>query len=90
MSAFIWSLPFRQYEAVSILYPIAANAEAALRQPKGRAAREREAERLAGEPVAFVRELTGPSFRSEDEARPLRKVPNSSLRAATALSIRER
>jgi hypothetical protein len=54
---------------VSILYPIAANAEAALKQPTGRAAREREAERLAGEPVSFVREFTGPSFRSEDEAR---------------------
>jgi hypothetical protein len=53
----------------AILYPIAANAEAALKHPSGRAAREREAERLAGEPVAFVREFTGPSFRSEDEAR---------------------
>ena len=53
----------------AILYPIAANAEAALRGPKGRAARERDAERLAGEPVAFARELTGPVFKSEDEAR---------------------
>lgn len=53
----------------AILYPIAANAEAALTGPKGRAAREREAERVAGEPVAFVREFTGPSFKSEAEAR---------------------
>lgn len=54
---------------MSILYPIASGAEAALAAPKGRAAREREAERIAAEPVAFVREFTGPSFRAEDEAR---------------------
>ena len=54
--------------AVSILYPIAASAEAALTAPKGRAPREREAERIVGEPVAFVREFTGPVFKSEDEA----------------------
>lgn len=53
----------------AILYPIAADAEAALSAPKGRAAREREAEALAGAPVRFVRELTGPVFRSADEAR---------------------
>jgi hypothetical protein len=54
---------------MSILYPIASGADAALTAPKGRAAREREAERVAAEPVAFVREFTGPSFRDEDEAR---------------------
>jgi len=53
----------------AILYPIAADAEAALTAPEGRAARERDAERLTGAPVRFVRELTGPTFRSEDEAR---------------------
>ncbi len=53
----------------AILYPIAVNAERALAAPLGRAAREREAERLAGAPVAFVREFTGPVFRSEEEAR---------------------
>jgi hypothetical protein len=53
----------------AILYPIAANADAALRDPRGRAVREREAERVAGEPVAFAREFTGPSFKNEDEAR---------------------
>jgi hypothetical protein len=53
----------------AILYPIAASSEAALAAPAGRAAREREAERLAGEPVAFVREFTGPVFKSEDEGR---------------------
>ena len=37
----------------AILYPIAANAEAALAAPTGRAAREREAENLVGEAVAF-------------------------------------
>ncbi len=51
----------------AILYPIAADAEAALAAPRGRAAREREAERLVGEAVAFVREFTGPVFRNEDE-----------------------
>lgn len=54
---------------MSILYPIAAGAEAALTAPKGRAAREREAERIAAEPVAFVREFTGPAFKAEEEAR---------------------
>jgi hypothetical protein len=54
---------------MSILYPIASGPEAALSAPKGRAARERDAARLAAEPVAFVREFIGPSFRDEAEAR---------------------
>jgi hypothetical protein len=54
---------------MSILYPIASGAEAALNAPRGRAARERDAERIAAEPVAFVREFTGPTFKDEDEAR---------------------
>jgi hypothetical protein len=54
---------------VSILYPIAPGPEAALSSPRGRAARERDAERIAAEPVAFVREFTGPTFKDEDEAR---------------------
>ena len=54
---------------MSILYPIASGAEAALNAPCGRAAREREAERIAAEPVAFVREFTGPAFKDEEEAR---------------------
>ena len=54
---------------MSILYPIARGAEAALNAPRGRAAREREAERLVHEPVAFLHEFTGPTFRNEDEAR---------------------
>jgi hypothetical protein len=53
----------------AIRYPVAANAEAALSAPRGRAAREREAEGVAGEEVAFVREFVGPSFRQEAEAR---------------------
>lgn len=52
----------------AVLYPVAANADAALAAPKGRAAREREAERLAGEPVMFVREFVGPVFRTEEAA----------------------
>jgi hypothetical protein len=54
---------------MSILYPIASGVEAALSAPRGRAAREREAVRMVAEPVAFMREFTGPAFRNEDEAR---------------------
>ena len=53
---------------MSILYPVAASAEAALAQPKGRAAREREAARLAGGPVSFVTEATGPAFGAREDA----------------------
>ena len=52
----------------AILYPVAANAEAALAAPRGRAAREREAETVAGEAVMFVREFTGPVFKTEGAA----------------------
>ena len=52
----------------AVLYPVAANAEAALAAPQGRAAREREALGLAGEPVQFVREFTGPVFKTEEAA----------------------
>jgi hypothetical protein len=54
---------------MSILYPIGSSAAEALKAPRGRAAREREAERIAGEPVAFVRQFTGPTFKTEEEAR---------------------
>jgi hypothetical protein len=53
---------------MSILYPVAANAEAALAQPAGRAAREREAAALAGAAVSFVTEATGPAFASREAA----------------------
>jgi len=52
----------------AILYPVAANAEAALARPKGRAAREREARRIAGMAVRFVTEPTGPGFASREAA----------------------
>jgi hypothetical protein len=52
----------------AILYPVAANAEAALARPKARAAREREAQALAGAPVRFVTEPTGPGFASREAA----------------------
>ena len=52
----------------AILYPVAANAEAALARPKGRAAREREAQTLADAPVRFVTEATGPGFASREAA----------------------
>jgi hypothetical protein len=53
----------------AILYPIAADAQGALDAPAGRAAREREARRLAGGAVVFVREFAGPVYRTEAEAR---------------------
>jgi hypothetical protein len=53
----------------AIRYPVAADAEAALASPLGRAAREREAAQLAGGPVAFVSETAGPAFASAEAAR---------------------
>ena len=52
----------------AILYPVAANAEAAFAQPKGRAARERKAKDIGGGSVRFVTEPTGPAFASRDAA----------------------
>jgi len=52
----------------AILYPVAANAEAAFAQPRGRAAREREAKDIGGGPVRFVTEPTGPAFATRDAA----------------------
>lgn len=53
---------------MSVLYPVAPTAEAALASPKGHAAREREALVLAGEPVTFVTEAVGPAFATEAAA----------------------
>ena len=53
---------------MSVRYPIAPDAEAALERPLGRAERERPAAALAGEAVRFVRELTGPAFATRAEA----------------------
>jgi hypothetical protein len=52
----------------AILYPVAANAEQALTRPLGRAAREREALRLAGEAVVFASDPTGPAFATREAA----------------------
>lgn len=52
----------------AILYPVASNADQALAAPKGRAAREREAQSLAGEAVAFVTEPVGPPYATRDAA----------------------
>lgn len=54
---------------MSVLYPVAASAEAALSDPKGFAAREREAAVVAGEGVVFVSEATGPIFTTEAAGR---------------------
>jgi hypothetical protein len=53
---------------MTVRYPVADNPEAALSAPLGRAAREKEAEALAGEGVVFVRELSGPAFSTRDAA----------------------
>jgi hypothetical protein len=52
----------------AILYPIATNAELALSQPKGRAARESEAQRRAGEGVSFTTDAVGPAFATREAA----------------------
>ena len=53
---------------MSVLYPVAATAEAALAQPVGRAARESDAAALASGAVEFVSEAVGPAFASHEEA----------------------
>jgi hypothetical protein len=52
----------------AILYPVAASAEEALERPRGRAAREREAVTLAGQPVRFVTEAAKKVFASREAA----------------------
>src|SRR5947199_8099395 len=52
----------------AILYPVAANPEQALSRALGRAAREREAKALAGEPVVFATDAVGPAFASREAA----------------------
>lgn len=51
-----------------VQYPVAANAEAALSAPLGRAAREREARDVAAAAVEFRIEETGPAFASREAA----------------------
>ncbi len=64
----IW-LSLHQNRSVSaIAYPIAANADAALNAPLGRALRESQARALGGGEAVFARELTGPAFDSRAEA----------------------
>jgi hypothetical protein len=52
----------------AILYPVAASADQALTAPLGRAARERQAQAMAGEAVAFVSEPVGPAYATRDAA----------------------
>lgn len=52
----------------AILYPVATEARLALSQPRGRAAREREAREIAGDVVAFVTEPVGPDYATRDAA----------------------
>jgi hypothetical protein len=50
---------------MTILYPVAASADEAIRAPRGLAARAREAADLAGGAVSFVSEAVGPAFATE-------------------------
>lgn len=52
----------------AVLYPVAANADAALKKPLGKAAREREARGLAGGEVEFISEDVGPAFETAEAA----------------------
>jgi hypothetical protein len=52
----------------AILYPVASSAEQALNRPLGRAVREGEARRCAGDAVTFVQELAGPGFSTREAA----------------------
>lgn len=53
---------------MSVLYPVAANAERALSAPVGRAARESEAAAVASGAVEFVSEAVGPGYPSLEQA----------------------
>jgi hypothetical protein len=55
-------------DMTAILYPVAANGEQALSQPKACAAREREALAAAGEPVVFTTDVVGPAFATREAA----------------------
>ncbi len=52
----------------AILYPVAADAQAALKAPLARAAREREAVGAASQAVVFVTEPVGPPYATRDAA----------------------
>lgn len=52
----------------AILYPVATNADQALALPLGRASRESEARRRAGEAVVFATDPVGPAFATREAA----------------------
>lgn len=52
----------------AILYPVATNADQALALPAGRASRESEARRRAGEAVVFATDPVGPAFATREAA----------------------
>jgi len=55
-------------QMTAISYPVAGNAEQALSRPLGRAVREREALRAAGEAVVFTTDPVGPAFATYEAA----------------------
>ncbi len=62
------AIPRQNSAMTAVLYPIAANAEAALSRPLARAARAGEAQVLADGAVRFVQEMVGPGFDSREAA----------------------
>ena len=52
----------------AILYPVAETAEAAVHQPRGFAAREREASQICAGEVAFATASVGPAFATREAA----------------------
>lgn len=53
----------------AILYPVAASADQALSRPKGLAARESDALKIAGQAVVFATDAAGPAFSTREAAQ---------------------
>ena len=74
----------------AISYPVAGNAEQALSRPLGRAVREREALRAAGEAVVFATDPVGPAFATYEAALDAYKGRIEDERTGTSLPPEDR
>lgn len=74
----------------AILYPVATNAELALSRPVTRAARQSEARRSAGEPVAFATDVVGPAFATREAALEAYRGRVDDERAGVAIEPHDR
>lgn len=74
----------------AILYPVARNAEQALARPTGRAARQSDAQRTAGDSVTFVTESVGPVFATQAAALAAYDGRIDDAPAASALAPEDR